>query len=261
MVHWNSCKSALTSSLVEAQGSQVGPLVGGLLSHPVDRFPAIFGGSVFLKTHPYFLPCAVPATFTALAWIITLLFLKETNPSPKPLIRSLWRKPTVDRVTENGGIHNARWTRDPLPLKSLLTYNVVVTSGNYASVALVDIAFRCVFPVFLSTPITLGGLGLSTPTIGKILFSIGCLNGLQLLYFAKLTSRWGTKNVFMAGLMATLPAIALFPVINTLARHSGYSIIVWTGLGLQILTFSFLNLCYGAYSLPRNVCTITIFLY
>jgi hypothetical protein len=135
--------------------------------------------------------------------------------------------------------------KDPVPLSSLLAYDVVVTSGNYASVAFIDISFRIVLPVFLSTPIPLGGLGLTTPKIGNILFSIGCLNVLQAFYFARLTNHWGTKNVFMMGVMSTLPAFALFPVINILARQSGHSFVVWLALGFQISTFSFLNLCYG----------------
>jgi hypothetical protein len=55
------------------------PLIGGSLSRPADRFPNLFGHSQFLKTYPYFLPCAVPATFSALAWIVTFFFLREVR--------------------------------------------------------------------------------------------------------------------------------------------------------------------------------------
>jgi hypothetical protein len=55
------------------------PLIGGSLSRPADRFPNLFGHSQFLKTYPYFLPCAVPATFSALAWIVTFFFLREVG--------------------------------------------------------------------------------------------------------------------------------------------------------------------------------------
>jgi hypothetical protein len=30
-----------------------------------------------MKTYPYFLACAVPATFSILAWVVTFLFLQE----------------------------------------------------------------------------------------------------------------------------------------------------------------------------------------
>jgi MFS family permease len=58
-------------------GSTLGPLIGGELARPADRFPNIFGNSEFLKEYPYFLPCAVPATASALSWIVIFLYLKE----------------------------------------------------------------------------------------------------------------------------------------------------------------------------------------
>lgn len=53
------------------------PMIGGFLSRPATRFPDLFGRSEFLKEYPYFLPCAVPATFSALAWIISWFYLEE----------------------------------------------------------------------------------------------------------------------------------------------------------------------------------------
>ena len=55
------------------------PYVGGSLSNPVVRFPDFFGDWNFFRMYPYFLACAVPATFTALAWLVTSLFLKEVG--------------------------------------------------------------------------------------------------------------------------------------------------------------------------------------
>lgn len=54
-------------------------MIGGFLSRPTDRFPDIFGGYQFLKDYPYFLACAVPATFSAIACLVTLLCLKEVS--------------------------------------------------------------------------------------------------------------------------------------------------------------------------------------
>jgi len=225
-------------------GSTVGPIIGGLLSRPADRFPDLFGDSVFLKNYPYFLPCAIPATFTIFAWITTLFFLKETTPNPIPVAQFLgFRKHQRGRDS----IEAALAVEKPLSLRSLLTYEVVVAAANYAFLSLVDISFRAIQPVFLSTPIEMGGLGLAPPTIGKLLSVLGLLNGLfQVCFFAKIHDRWGSKRVFIAGLMFSFPAFALFPVINILARQQGYSPVVWMAIGAQILVFMILNLSYGA---------------
>jgi len=39
-------------------GATIGPLLGGTLSHPHERFSKTFSGS-FWKDYPYFLPCLV----------------------------------------------------------------------------------------------------------------------------------------------------------------------------------------------------------
>lgn len=57
-------------------------MIGGFLSKPTERFPDTFGGNHFLKEYPYFLACAVPATFSAIAWFVTLVCLKEVSIIP-----------------------------------------------------------------------------------------------------------------------------------------------------------------------------------
>jgi hypothetical protein len=54
-------------------------MIGGSLSRPADRFPDTFGNSRFMRKYPYFLPCAVPASFSVFAWIATYLFLREVG--------------------------------------------------------------------------------------------------------------------------------------------------------------------------------------
>lgn len=53
------------------------PLIGGALSHPAERFPSVFGNNEVLRTYPYFLPCAIPASFTLICWVITYVYLKR----------------------------------------------------------------------------------------------------------------------------------------------------------------------------------------
>ena len=226
---------------------QFGPLIGGVLSRPADRFPKVFGNNEFLKTYPYFLPSAIPATFSLLLWVVTLIYLKETLPTAMTITRFLGlEKRTVNCSQDTLKIYE---TENPVPLRSLLTYDLVVAAGNYAMLALLDMAFRAVFPVFLSTPIRRGGLGLLPPVVGKILFILGVLNGLfQICLFPRLNDRWGTKTVFLGALMCASPAVALFPVINMLARYQGYSYTVWVAVGSQIVIFSIMNLTYSTAS-------------
>ena len=134
----------------------------------------------------------------------------------------------------------------PLPLRKLFTWPVIIAAGNYATLSLVDITLRAVQPVFYSTPIQLGGLGLPPQKIGIILSVYGVLNGLlQIFFFAQIHDRFGSKRVYITGLFAALPVFALFPVINVLARYEGYSLITWLAVAFQCCMSIVINFSYG----------------
>jgi len=229
-------------------------MIGGMLAQPADRFPRLFGKNEFLKKYPYFLPCAVPATFSVIAWVVAFLFLKETVASPTPIKEFLgFKKERVELTAQQSEgapvaqrIEGPPEAGEPLPLRALLTRRVIIAAGNYASLSLVDISFRAIQPLFLSTPIHLGGLGLPPATIGKLLSTYGILNGVfQVFFFARITDRWGSRTVFFGGIASGIPAFALFPIINYLARHQGYSTAVWIAVGFQIMVSIILTFCYG----------------
>ncbi|TFK50147.1 member of major facilitator superfamily multidrug-resistance, DHA1 sub-family [Heliocybe sulcata] len=243
-------------------GGTLGPIIGGMLSRPAERFPNLFGHNEFLKTYPYFLPCAVPATFTVIAWLVTFFFLKETVKSPvsvRQLLRlrdtkadltlrnvsGMQRQPTQNSLPTKGKLV-AEEKEEPLPLSELMTSRVIISGANYAFLAIVDIAFRAIQPLFLSTPIALGGLGLPPHIIGVILSGFGILNGVfQIFFFAKIHDRWGTKNVFIVGIAAAVPVFAMFPVINSVARVEELSTLVWGLVAAQVIISILISLSYG----------------
>lgn len=75
----------------------IAPVIGGALQHPAERF-ALFSGNVFFKDYPYFLPCFVSASFSAVTWIIAYFFLEEVSaPGCYRLNFPLTRTTTPDR--------------------------------------------------------------------------------------------------------------------------------------------------------------------
>ncbi|KAI8617269.1 major facilitator superfamily domain-containing protein [Chytriomyces sp. MP71] len=60
-------------------GTIFGPVLGGLLSDPVARYPELFGGWEFLRIHKYFLPCFVSACVSLIGFVVGFVFLEETN--------------------------------------------------------------------------------------------------------------------------------------------------------------------------------------
>lgn len=135
----------------------------------------------------------------------------------------------------------------PLPVREIVKrWPVIISVGNYGILALLEIALAAIQPLFFATPIALGGLGMAPATIGLVMGSYGILNGVfQSLFFAKIADVLGPKRMFIIG-MAQFPIIyALFPILNTIARQSGLSPIIWVLIGLQLVLMVFMDCAYG----------------
>ncbi|KIY43434.1 MFS general substrate transporter [Fistulina hepatica ATCC 64428] len=225
-------------------GGTLGPVIGGMLSRPADRFPSLFGNSAFHKEFPYFLPCAVPATFSALAWLIVYTRLRETVKSPMSIWQVLGLAPAKRPASPVEELPDAE---KPLPFRAVLTRPVIIAGANYALLSLVEITFRAVQPVFFSTPLELGGLGLPPSTIGSILSVYGILNGVfQLGFFARIHDTFGTKRTFIFGIASAIPVFLSFPIISHLVKTQGVTPLVWAFVAIQIASSIVISLSYGA---------------
>jgi len=228
-------------------GETLGPLVGGSLARPADRFPKIFGQSEFLKEYPYFLPCAVSASITAISWLIILIFMKEKKKPTMSLRQYIVGGTTKNdnpcRMVDDNLASEA--AEQPVPFRALLVRPFIVATGSYATFFLIDICFRAMLPVFCAMPIDMGGLALDPPAIGVILASFGIVGGfVQWMFFAPVHDWLGAKHTFLATVALCLPMIALFPVINAVARVYGVGYLVWFLIGLQMILFVFAGFAY-----------------
>ena len=82
-------------------GGIIGPILGGLLEHPVQKFPALFGGSQLFTDYPYLLPCLVAATFTAVGSFLTLFIGHDGGPRTGAI--QLPEKGDIERAANHVG--------------------------------------------------------------------------------------------------------------------------------------------------------------
>ena len=94
-------------------GGIIGPILGGLLEHPAQKYPWLFGSSEFLHRYPYALPCIVAASFTAIGALLSLFLEPNTGPKVVQLpddddeeARSAledegWRSPSITTPNED----------------------------------------------------------------------------------------------------------------------------------------------------------------
>ena len=125
------------------------------------------------------------------------------------------------------------------PLKALFTPPVITAVLNYSLLALTEISFTAILPVYLaSTP-----LSLTPRAIGILFGSMGIFNGIfQAVCTAALVERWGAKRVYQASVCAFFPLWVLFPVAvnitNTVETDLSYPWGLWflTCIGVVLAT-------------------------
>ncbi|KAK2459582.1 hypothetical protein APHAL10511_008392 [Amanita phalloides] len=235
----------------------LGSAVGGSLSRPADQFPRLFGSSEFFKKYAYFLPCAVCSAFLFMSWMFGSAALKETK---KPISFSSPPKPEIHEDMQPREAQEGEDENDslPLPLRAILTPKVIAAAVNYATLCMVDKAYYSIHPVFLSTPIPDGGLGLTPRAIGTFSSIVAIITGIcQVFIFPRMHDHLGSRNFFIFGILTALPTFGFWPVLNWMAKTGGYSGSVWFALALQTSCSIITQMAFGAVLIlisesPRN---------
>ena len=152
-----------------------------------------------------------------------------------------------DNSSRDGGeLHSDDAHGSIPPFRAVLTKPVILSIANYLFLAFIDMAFLCLQPLFFATPISLGGLGLSPPTIGLYLGIFGLLAGTaQALFFSEAVRFFGLKRLFLVSLSCFIPLFALFPIISHFVRKWERSPAVWTLVASQLLLNSFTEFTFG----------------
>ncbi|KAH8979284.1 MFS general substrate transporter [Lactarius akahatsu] len=231
-------------------GYVIGPLIGGILSRPQDRWPHIFSHP-FWADYPYFLPCLVAAAFACLSLVITRLYLEETlNSRPSEelqLARPNSSVPQGDACDSPDLAMTSSESNKPLPLRSVLTKPVVVTTANYAMLALLYSVAGSYIPLVWSTPVEYGGLNLNPASIGLWLSVYGGMGGFfQLVFFSHFVSRFGLRRVFVFSIASCAVIYALFPFENLAVAGGGPNFVVWLLIILQVSSLCIFDMGYGA---------------
>ncbi|KAH9039481.1 MFS general substrate transporter [Lactarius deliciosus] len=232
-------------------GYVIGPLVGGVLSRPQDRWPHTFSHP-FWADYPYFLPCLVAATFTCFSFIATALYLEETLNSRSSEKLQHARPNSNTPQGEAGDSPDLDMPRNepekPLPLRAVLTRPVVVTVANTAMLALLNAVVESYIPLVWSTPVEYGGLNLSPASIGLWQSLYGGMNGIfQFIFFSRFVSRFGLRRVFVFSIISCAVVYSILPFENLAAvLGGGPNPVVWLLIILQLSSLCIFDMGYGA---------------
>ncbi|KAG8698105.1 hypothetical protein FRC09_007431 [Ceratobasidium sp. 395] len=260
---------------LELKTTMFRPAVGGLLQHPAETMPRVFGWSSVLKRYPYLLPCTVIALVPATALIMGWLFLKEVsttitasfrlelnNTKTHPILGKTQRSDMYQLVDSNSSSITLVFPEHsefmesklaPPPLVSLLTPRVCITILNYALLALLDISIMALQPIVFASPIALGGFGMEPASIGLILALQGIVTGVVTAIFVpRMQKYFGMRKLYMGAVCLYFVQIWLLPVMHYAVKYS-----VGGGIGFMVLV--------GVYAVvscasPISFCCLLLFI-
>jgi len=237
--HTNMAQVFALAPSIFGIGTTIASFYGGLLVKPQERWPHLFGGE-FWATYPYFLPSLVSGCFTFLVLLICAAFLKESLPckvtrSDAPLVDGTMNIPST--------VQDAR----PISMLTLLrTSSVMIAITNNITLALVEINFFILLPLFYASPLQIGGLGFSPSIIGTILATLGIMNVLvQGLLTAKIIAWIGARRMFRCSVLSFYLLILLFPIMSVVVTTQGkVGPVAWTLIVIQLIFMVLVEISY-----------------
>ncbi|KAF5359368.1 hypothetical protein D9756_003059 [Leucocoprinus leucothites] len=270
-------------------GITVGPMLGGVLSSPAERWPNVFGKIALFKDHPYFLPCLAAGAISFFA------FTHPSHTASKHLTNGgeQRRGSEISRTSSTDSLlgHNdhpdygtAATTRssssasseaftdscqgpsnsnlEAATLRSVLSSKIMqLILINYIFQAFSQMSFAVLMPLMFSTSIEDGGLAFNPYQIGLIMGIWGCFNALiQINLFGKAIRKYGGASVYRAACISYLIVFMAFPLSNYLARRNGsVGFGTWVVIVIQLFSRIFASTGYGsiqviiAESTPKSI--------
>ncbi|KAF4614258.1 hypothetical protein D9613_007947 [Agrocybe pediades] len=221
--------------LIWAVGTTLGPLLGGVLANPEKRWSSSLGRIPYLRTHPYFLPCAVAASFALVAFMFVWLGLKETHPSFVKIEKEKKSDPVASLQSSllehgDGNNYGTQVTPDGTPtaqqqkptFRSAFTRPVVVTLVNYVFRTFLDMSHFVLLPLMYSTPVEFGGLGLDPFSISIALGAFGVANSIvQVKFLGASLRKLGARTVYRASFSCFLVFFGMYPIMKHFAQRAG----------------------------------------
>ncbi|KAJ5678260.1 glutamate carboxypeptidase [Penicillium maclennaniae] len=154
-------------------GSIFGPAFGGALARPAEKYPGLFGDSVFLRRFPFALPNLLSAVFFIVGITTGILFLQETLETKKDrydpglALGQALTSSCVSRKRQVGSKDldeertvllprkhpRTKAVEKPVSWSQVFTPQSNIVLVSYTLMSGLGMAFDSVFPVFLHYPV------------------------------------------------------------------------------------------------------------
>ncbi|KAJ1550206.1 hypothetical protein HK096_008172, partial [Nowakowskiella sp. JEL0078] len=247
----NQPKAFALLGFMMAIGGILGPgnfksiAIGGLLSDPATQYPGSILDNSFFREYPYALPCLIASALNILAFIFGYFKLEET------LGKNLQSGNNVKKQKSYGSIPESEVSSlgsessldssssDIVEDDDKIPFSAFVPVISLFLLAFHEIIFMEVLPLFASSPIKDGGLGLTSKKLGILLVVNGLFSLLsQILIFPRVAKFFGPLKTHRFGGLVFIFTDIIFPLtvvlVNQTFRFFGVTY-QWSEIFLQIV--------------------------
>ncbi|XP_047146406.1 uncharacterized protein LOC105844592 [Hydra vulgaris] len=239
-------------------GLVIGPSMAGFLVFPVETYPKIFKKGSFFDTFKIFIPNFIIVLGMTLALLASVFILPKETYNDRDLVLIEDKKDTsmfnidaylncsVDlEMLEKSKHLESESTRlidsEPSKIKKLWislkmssfakllrNKDFLLSSTLYGFLTLFTIGYEDLFPVFASTSIDYGGLGMSTSEIGLLYLYVSItMFILQLVLVNKMIDRFGSKKIFISSSLIFGSLMPFIPLISVIKNKTLLRVILW----------------------------------
>ena len=130
-----------------------------------------------------------------------------------------------------------------------LTRGLLFIYLNYSALSFFDMGHSVLLPLFYSTSISLGGLGLDPFRIGVTLGTFGCINAvIQANVLGPLIRKYGARKMYIVSFPGLIACFSLYPVMRYFAQISGrVDAFVIACMTIQLSFYMCIYMAYGTY--------------
>ena len=140
-------------------------------------------------------------------------------------------------------------------LQTILTRPILLVLSSYVFLVFIDMSNFVLVPLFYSTPLEYGGLGLDPYHIGVTLGTFGFLNSIiQANLLGQLIRKHGSRRMFQVGFSSFILSTSLFPVMKHFSqRAGGVDKIVILLIIMQLGCSTMIFMAYGMFHIYYQV--------
>ncbi|BBN02647.1 hypothetical protein MPTK1_2g16940 [Marchantia polymorpha subsp. ruderalis] len=239
-------------------GMIVGPALGGYLSQPALKYPALFPPGSLFDRYPYLMPCLFVSGLAAVGLVITVLYLPETlhihndedaiidGQAYNEKAKLLEAEEETEEEVEKKRVEKAEDSIWAVFKNRHLVSAVLV----YCTWSMHNMAYTEIFSLWAVSPLKNGGLGFSTTDVGNVLAisGAGCLL-FQLLAFPPIAKILGPIATTRYSAFLALPLLCIFPFLADLHGTLLWSLLIFAAVSKSALAVATLS---GSFLLINN---------